>query len=290
MRKAFITWALCALFLIPTTAQGAELCIGFTAPTDNTNGTAIVGDLQIAAYYRPDGSDVFSKYTFPGTFTPGQVVPLDSNCFSAPDIFENVKYQMACTAIDIEGDESAFSNFVEKHTYTAAPGPINPGTSQITWSERPPYLYYMAPQIFDGQTTVFAGTWSVPGQDLRIRATITRQAGMVSDARIISKSTGTAEQDHDFMLSQFGTGVMRFRLKTNGVTSTLVGTTVVPLDTPTVVDAVYDGAQMQIFINGVLDAATGKTGNMDQSAKQVHIGRSPDGYGAWRGSIEIQVN
>ena len=111
-----------------------------------------------------------------------------------------------------------------------------------------------------------------------------------SDVRIISKASGTAEQAHIFMVSM-SDGRLRFRLKTNGITSTLYGNALIPLNTETSGKVTYDGSQMSIYVNGLLDASLTKTGNIDASTDEVWVGGNPpDNYGPWDGEISVTVN
>ena len=110
------------------------------------------------------------------------------------------------------------------------------------------------------------------------------------DARIVSKATGTASQDHYFMLSTIksnGATRLRFRLMTNGATTTLLGSGgVLTSGTWIHVAAVYDGAQMRLYQDGVEVGNTSKTGNIDQNAVAVWIGRNPDGKRPFDGRID----
>jgi hypothetical protein len=85
-----------------------------------------------------------------------------------------------------------------------------------------------------------------------------------SDARIVSKSTGSAEQDHIWMLSTNNGPRLRFRLKTGGTTSTLIGSgPTIPTGTWVHAAASYDGTTMRLYQDGVLVGSTGKTGLVD---------------------------
>ncbi|MEO1369527.1 MAG: LamG domain-containing protein, partial [Acidobacteriota bacterium] len=84
------------------------------------------------------------------------------------------------------------------------------------------------------------------------------------DARFLSKATGVQEDDHFWMVSTLatsGTHRLRFRLKTDSVTSTLVAS---GGDlSPGVwyhAAAVYDGQAMRLYLNGVAVGSMSKTG------------------------------
>ncbi len=81
------------------------------------------------------------------------------------------------------------------------------------------------------------------------------------DARLVSKSTSSAEQDHVWMLSTIAGPHLRFRLRTNGVTTTLIGNagTLSP-GTWTHAAVTYDGTEMRIYQDGSLVGSAPKTG------------------------------
>jgi len=135
---------------------------------------------------------------------------------------------------------------------------------------------------FDGADDhVDVGTFDVSGSALTIAAWIqSRNLANCSssDCRILSKATSTAEADHWFMLSTIGSGssaVLRFRLKTDGTTSTLIaGSGGLPENTWVHAAAVYDGSTMALFLNGILVGSTPKSGSLSGNA----------GVGVWIGS------
>jgi hypothetical protein len=102
-----------------------------------------------------------------------------------------------------------------------------------------------------------------------------------SDARIVSKSTGAAEQDHVWMLSTINGPRLRFRLKTNGNTTTLIASgPTIASGTWVHAAASYDGTTMRLYQNGTLVGSTGKTGLVDIAP----------GVAAWIGANPGQGN
>lgn len=100
----------------------------------------------------------------------------------------------------------------------------------------------------------------------------------IHDARIISKSTGIGEQDHLWMLSTIkkNGSKLRFRLKTNGITTTLFGNTTIPVGEWVHAAATYDGANMRLYFNGVEDGSTAKGGTISTSPSAgIRIGDNP---------------
>jgi hypothetical protein len=120
------------------------------------------------------------------------------------------------------------------------------------------------------------GTFDVTGTAMTITAWINADDFNVSDARILSKAIGTAEQDHYWMVSAFNGNSFRFRLKTNGVTGTIYGNQPIQAGSWAHVAAVYDGAEMRLYTNGVLSGTLAKTGAISTNASAgVRIGDNP---------------
>jgi hypothetical protein len=132
---------------------------------------------------------------------------------------------------------------------------------------------------------VETGTFDVAGSALTLAAWFRPDAlGSCSsaDCRILSKAVGTAEGDHSFMLSTIESGGkirLRFRLKAGGTTTTLIanaGDLVEDLWQHAA--AVYDGAAMRLYLDGLEVGSTAKAGALtaDPSA-QVWLGGNPPG-------------
>ncbi len=124
---------------------------------------------------------------------------------------------------------------------------------------------------FDGvDDYVTAGTPDVVAaagnNGLTISAWIKAEDFVSDMGRILTKTSGVAEQDHYWMLSTFNqNGIkLRFRLKTSvGGTKTLIASSgnLVP-GTWTHVAAVYDGSNMILYKDGVEVGRTAKTGTI----------------------------
>jgi hypothetical protein len=110
------------------------------------------------------------------------------------------------------------------------------------------------------------------------------------DSRLISKATGTAEQDHYWMVSTYLDTRLRFRLKAGGGTSTLfTGQNVLDIGEWYHVACTYDQNEMRIYGNGTLVASMPKTGVIDMNpAVTAAIGAQPPGAGsnAFAGTID----
>ncbi len=150
---------------------------------------------------------------------------------------------------------------------------------------------------FDGENDyVDVGTLDVTGSALTLAAWIySRDLAncVANDCRILSKTTGTAETDHFFMLSTIESGAntrLRFRLKTDGTTSTLIASSGnLPENTWVHAAAVYDGADMLLYLNGTQVGSTGKSGSLStNSGVSVWIGGNPPEGSArpWDGLLD----
>ena len=84
------------------------------------------------------------------------------------------------------------------------------------------------------------------------------------EARFVSQATGIYAGDHYVMASAYNGSALRFRLKTNDVTTTLVSSTGL-LQTGQWSHAAftYDGTKMQIWHNGAVVASVAKRGQID---------------------------
>lgn len=142
---------------------------------------------------------------------------------------------------------------------------------------------------FDGtDDRVDLGSMDVSGSAITISAWMRADDFDVSDARLVSKASGVNEADHYWMLSTINTAGLRFRLKTDGTTSTLISAdNVVASGQWYHVSVVYDGLEMKIYRNAELVASTPKTGNISTSgAVPAAIGDQPQGARAFDGLID----
>ena len=144
---------------------------------------------------------------------------------------------------------------------------------------------------FDGVNDfVDAGTFDVNGREITLSAWIKADDFDTHDARIISKAKGTAEQDHYWMLSTIkksGSIKPRFRLKTNGKTTTLIGKRDLPVGKWVHVAATYDGSSMRIYLDGTLMGSVKKSGFIStNSSVAVRMGDNPKGGRAFDGTID----
>ncbi|VAX29791.1 hypothetical protein MNBD_NITROSPIRAE01-43, partial [hydrothermal vent metagenome] len=145
--------------------------------------------------------------------------------------------------------------------------------------------------VFDGiDDFVDAGPLDLEGETMSVSMWIKAEDFDIQDARLISKSSGTSEQDHYFMLSTIDSNGMklRFRLKAGGTTSTLIPTSkgLTPNQWIHVV-ASYDGSMMRLYQDGVKVGEIQKSGLLDSDVNTpVWIARNPDGSRAFHGAID----
>ena len=134
-----------------------------------------------------------------------------------------------------------------------------------------------------GDDAVDIGALDIAGSALTLAAWVYVDgvSGIAAEARYISKASGTADQDHVFMLGSYLDGTaLRFRLRTsNGGTTTLISPEgVVPLQQWIHVAATYDGSQMRLFADAVEVAAIAKNGTLAISpSTNVALGNQPLG-------------
>ncbi len=127
---------------------------------------------------------------------------------------------------------------------------------------------------------VDTGVFDVPGNQLTLMAWVNSSdwdpAGGSdnNDQRIITKATGTGLQDQSWMLSE-RRGQLRFRLKTGGTTTELLGGTLID-NTWHHVAATYDGSNMRIYIDGdQVGSPVAKTGDITPANVSNLIGSTP---------------
>ena len=136
---------------------------------------------------------------------------------------------------------------------------------------------------FDGRNDyVDVGRMDVTGNRLTILAWINVNHFGAGDGRIISKATGTWTSQHYWMLSTYnssGNNRLRFRLRTQGSTSTLIASSgSLTTDQWIFAAAVYDGSSMRLYKNGIQVGSRSKSGDINTNSDvPVYIGDNPPG-------------
>ena len=147
---------------------------------------------------------------------------------------------------------------------------------------------------FDGiEDTADLGAFDVNGTGLSLAAwfNATTFPGAANDPRIISKASGSAINDHTFMLSTIeanGDIRLRMRVKINGQTRTLRATSGNLVAGQWYhAAATYDGSTMRLFLDGVEVGNLGFVGTVDQEpAVSVAVGSQPGGGNNFHGLID----
>jgi uncharacterized repeat protein (TIGR02543 family) len=215
------------------------------------------------------------------------------------------RHYFAVRAYDTSGLFSAYS--AERSLYVTASEPLSSfevgrwalsessgGTADDSWGSfdgtlvngpawRPSGGQIDGALQFDGANDyVDIGTMDIPdGPGLSIAFWIRADDFDHPNGRFVSKTRGTAETDHYWMVSTVNSTGLRFRLKAGGVTTTLeTSTGQVQMGQWYHITATYDGAKMRIYRNGTVVAETTKTGIVDtNSAAYAALGNQPAGAG-----------
>ena len=111
-----------------------------------------------------------------------------------------------------------------------------------------------------------------------------------SEARIVSKASGSNIDDHWFTLATSPSGGdirLSFRLKAGGTTTELVASSgTLKVDTWTLGIATYNGSEMRIYMDGELVGSIAKNGALDiDTTADVRIGADPDNANYFDGII-----
>jgi hypothetical protein len=152
---------------------------------------------------------------------------------------------------------------------------------------------------FDGLNDyVDVGPLDIMGNEMTISAWARADsfATPSRDNRLIAKATGTAADNHWWMLSTIVSGGatrLRFRLKTegNGLTDSLIASSGdITIGEWFHAVVTYDGLVMRVYKDGQEVGNAAKSGGGGRISTDpgvgVSIGRNPDGYGEWNGGID----
>lgn len=259
------------------TSSPAGINCGGDCSHDYTEGTNVQLDAN------PDPNHYFAGWGGSADCDDGQLVMNSGRACTAQ--FEEADTDsglVAAYGFNEGGGLTAMDSSGNGHNGTLVNGP--------GWTEDPAIE-------FDGDDDyIDLGTFDAGGTALTLAAWFNANdlANCSSDdCRLISKSTSTAEDAHYFMLSTHREGSstrLRFRLKTNGVTKTLVASSGHLLEGQwTHAAAVYDGSEMRLYQDGELVGSTAKSGTISTSdSVSVWIGGNPTSPTAmpWQGIID----
>ena len=133
-------------------------------------------------------------------------------------------------------------------------------------------------QYEDTNDWIDIGNFNVSNDSLTISAWIKPSSFAQADARIVSKANGENDSQHWWMLSTINNYELRFRLRTDGTTTTHAPEgSVLSVNSWQYVSAVYDGSEMNLFQNGSkIGSGTSKTGPITSSGVDIGIGNQPN--------------
>ena len=179
-----------------------------------------------------------------------------------------------------------------------APGPVRLleiGTWSYALVPPPPpppppglLVYEFGPATVTGPEP--AGDFNLNGT-FTIETTFTKTGG-ASDARIISKHRGgsAAAENHTFMLSVFANNRMRGRLWTDAGFIEVMGTGgTIQTGIEQTARMTYDGSNVCLYANGVLDVCQPHTGVPLVEPHAVTVGANADGYAQFQGEIYVRI-
>ena len=140
-------------------------------------------------------------------------------------------------------------------------------------------------EFSDSTDRLSLGTWSVSGSNLTVQTWVNFEGFTQSDARLVTKGISGNEQDHVFMLSTNLSGadeVLRMRIKTGtndaANTTTFVATSgALSTGTWYLSAATYDGANMNLYLNGTSVGSTAKTGSLRENSWGITAGNNLTG-------------
>lgn len=146
---------------------------------------------------------------------------------------------------------------------------------------------------FDGiDDLIDLGMMNLPGDELTVMAWI-RPDDLEShtEGRIISKASGLSGNDHEWMVSTIefsGEFRLRFRLKINGTTQTLIATqgAIVPNEWAHVAASFGADGVMKLYKNAQLVGSMTNSGNLSDSTAPVAIGNQPSADRPFSGTID----
>jgi uncharacterized protein affecting Mg2+/Co2+ transport len=138
---------------------------------------------------------------------------------------------------------------------------------------------------YSGNTKLDTGVWSVSGSQLTVQTWVKFTSFSTQHGRIIAKqhSTNTGNQDHVFMLRAVDlSGTYRLRTIIKTGTDDAAGILALSASSGNLTTGVwylaavtYDGANIQLFLNGTQVGSTAKTGSLRENDWPVTLGNTP---------------
>ncbi|MBN1275122.1 VCBS repeat-containing protein [Candidatus Woesearchaeota archaeon] len=281
------------------TTSGAQVWIGDNPPIVNSKPWDGIIDDVIIFDRALTASEVQQLYQGGGTCTPTTCAALGYDCGTWSDGCSSTLNCGSCDGTCNNGHcETAqpVEGLLARYTFDSVSGTSVPDVAGSNDGTLYGGTITQGVLELDGNNDhVSIGTMNIPGEQMTIaawaRTRDVNNCGTYQDCRIVSKATGTAEQDHYWMVGTWNENgpKLRFRLKAGGTTSTLVASSGnIINDDWFHVAAVYDGQYMRLYKDGAQVGSTAKTGTITSSTAAAWIGDNPPTTGSrpWDGYLD----
>ena len=234
-------------------------------------------DVNTTYSYRVIARDKSENHNMTGWSTTESATPFD------PDL-------VACWKLDESSGTVASDSSGNNHT-----GTLQNGATFTSGLINNAVRFYG--NDYGSDDRISCGTFNVTGDAITIAAWFKADTftGDWYDGRIVAKTTGTADADHTWMLSTIRESsashkkLLRFRLKTNNSTITLIASSgYLSTDTWYHAAAVYDGSTMKLYLDANEVGSVEKSGPITSTTTSVAIGHNPPDAGntPWDGLID----
>lgn len=240
-------------------------------------------------FYAEPNAGVGNTYTLDGVGTSGGIsvtasmtVQTANNYYTVlsglhPMCYWRLGEKSGTTANDeMNNHDGTYCSVVVLNQQSALPASGNPSAS------------------FNGSSSyVNTGKWDISGSAMTIVAWIYPVSASMDDDKIVCK-TDPSDQSVYWSLATAVSGGncrLRFKLRTGGITDTLVSTlgASIPVNQWSLVGAVYNGSNMILYLNGVNVGQMGQTGSITtKSTVSVYVGADPGNVGnnPWNGLLD----
>ena len=250
--------------------------------TDTNNGTLRLNDDGSFTYTSTTGfagTDSFSYLATDGSENSTEVVATIEVTAAAggPDLLVQLEFEDS-SSVSIAQDSSTYSNTGVISGATYSTDTADGSANSI---------------LFNGSDSIDLGAIDVQGSGLTLTGWFKANSfpGSARDPRIVSKASGSAADDHVFMLSTIRSGrntFLRGRVRVNGSTETLIANTQnLATDVWYHAAFVYDESTVKLYLNGIEVASSALTGSVDvDSTVSVSVGAQPGGGKTFDGALD----
>ncbi len=238
-----------------------------------------VGD-DLVAFVTPEETGF---YRFELTVSDGELADSDTTALTVLPCLDDVRDGLVGRWSFEEGSGTVVLD--------SSSGALNGTVAGATWSQQTADGSAWALD-FDGvDDQVDMGTFDLGGSAFTIALWMRADDFGQMDGRFVSKASGVQPDDHYWMVStilQSSETRLRFRLRTGGSTTTLIaGSGALATGVWTHVAAVYDGAEMRLYKDGVEVGSTPKSGAVDTDPLvPVAFGDQPGGTRPFDGLLD----